>query len=687
MSREYAAETRNASVTGEDEESKAVLQCVLEDLRTAETERTKYEEDWDKYQRMYKCILDASKYPWRSRIFDPESYSVVETICPRITNTLVGGAEVFGVKPTGGEDVQKSENTERLLNYQADRMNLYESGGQGFKTSLIEGTGHWKFRWAKEFEPRYEETPTVVPVMDEYGQPVMDETGMPQSELKVEYKKTWECVYDNPKLDWVDNRDIFVDPLATSPEDARFIIHRTYVTRDYLKKKQLEGVYKNANDIAGMAPVASSNADPDEKKVDRGTITFHEKQLEDVELLERWGAYDIDGDGYLEETVIVVANRNTVIKIDYNKLPGAGKPFLRYTPIPDPGKYHGISPLQPIASIQDALNDRTNQIGDAINLTINPMYKKNRWADIDDDDLVSRPGGVIEMNSLGDLEALQPPNLPGAAFAEIGRFESIIQKTTGTFDVARGAVSERQETATTTIALQNVAEIRFKTMAMLAERQFIRPLGSLMIRYNKLYMTQPRQIRILGNDFMLDPSTAQEQRPATSQQLPPGTPPQVAQMLPALIGGGDKFVEVSKDNLAEDPDIYAVGAALEIGASKDMQLNNILKFLQISSNPIFMQNPLFTINHAALIERMPYLMNLKLKQPVITKGNPMLAYAEMQQEKQLADGMMMSKIQGGMPPGSSAMRPGGPPSPQGEMPSRTKGELAKSEVPANQPQP
>jgi len=662
----------------EDDPTKQILRCVLDDLSIAEQEMAKHKTSWDKYQRMYKCILDAGKYPWRSKVYDPEAYSVVETICPRITNTLLGGAEIFGVKPTGGEDVQKAENTERLLNYQADRMELYLSGGAGFKTALIEGTGHWKFRWVKEFEPRYEETPDLIVAKDEAGNPLFDEVGMPQSELKINYKKTWECVYDNPKLDWADNRDLFVDPLATSVQSARFIIHRSYVTKDYLKKKQLEGVYKNVDKIAAISPVGGKTS-TDEKQVDRGTITYSEKQLEDVEILERWGSYDIDGDGYLEETVITIANRNTVLNIDYNKLPGAGKPFLRFTPIPISGEYYGMSPLQSFETIQDALNDRTNQIGDAINLTINPMYKKNRWADISDDDLVSRPGGVIEMNSLQDLEALNPPMMQPNVFTEIARFESIIQKSSGTFDVARGAVAERQETATTTIALQNVAEIRFKTMAILAERQFIRPLGNLMIRYNKIYMTQPRQIRIIGNDFMLDPSTAT----APQGQQMPGVPPQqgaqqIPGSLPPLMGGGEQFATISRDNLAEDPDIYAVGAALEIGVSKEMQLNNILKFLQISANPMFAQNPLFSINHAALIERMPYLMNLKLKQPVITKGNPMLAYQEIMQEKSLADGVMMGEIQGGMPPGTMT-KPGGPPS-------RTKGELAKSDVPANDEQ-
>lgn len=669
-----------------------VLRCVVDDYAIAEQERTKYEDGWDRNQRSYKSILDVGKYPWRSKIFVPESYSVVQTIAPRIINTLLGNAEVFGIKPTGNEDVQKAENTERLLNYQADRMNLYEVGGSGVLTSLIEGTGHWKFRWAKEFEPRYEEVPDLIVAEDADGNPVFnEETGLPESELKINYKKTWETVYDNPKLEWVDNRDLAIDPLATSPENARFIIHRTYVTKDYLKKKQLEGVYSNVDDIKGIAPTSGSQTARDDKKLpDRAAITFNETQLDEVEILERWGLYDIDDDGYLEETVITVANRNTVLKVDYNKLPGAGKPFLRYTPIPVPGQYYGMSALDPFSTLQDALNDRTNQVGDAVNLSINPMYKKNRWADIDDDDLISRPGGVIEMNSLGDLEALLPPQLPGAAFTEIGRFESLIQKATGTYDVSRGAVAERQETATTTIALQNVAEIRFKTMAILCERQFIRPLGSLMIRYNKIYMTQPRQIRILGNDFMLDPSTAQmgggmPQGPQGGGGMPQmpgmggGMSPQMGglpQMPPGLMGGGNQFVTVSKDNLAEDPDIYAVGAALEVGVSKDMQLNNILKFLQISANPAFMQNPLFSINHAALIERMPYLMNLKLKQPVITQGNPMLAYQEIQKEQAMADAMMQTDIAGGMPPGASTQ--------EGGIPSRTKGELAKSSNPDNQ---
>ena len=683
MNRTDASNDQTAANDAENDVMKDALQCVLDDFIAAETARSDHESDWDRYFRKYSCILDKGKYPWRSKVFDPEAYAMIETICPRITNTLLGGAEVFGIKPTGNEDVQKAENTERLLNYQADRMNLYEVGGEGFKEALIYGTGLWKLRWCKEFEPRYETVPRQQAVQDENGNPMVDDMGMPQMEIVEDYKKSWVVVYDNPKLDRVDIKALYPDPLADSVESARYMIHRFYRSRDYLKKKKLEGIYKWDGEIPATPSASTSDSrESDKKNAERTTVVFNDKQLDDVELLERWGLFDIDGDGYLEECVITVANRSTVLRVEYNKLPGAHKPFIRYTPIPIPGSFYGMSSIQPIDSITDALNDRTNQIGDAINLTINPMYKKVRWSEIDDDDCVSRPGGVIEMNSLGDLEPLALPAFPPAAFGEISRFEGKIQKASGVFDVARGT-GDPNAPATTTIALQNVAEIRFKTMAMLAERQFIRPLGSNMIRYNRVYMSQPRQIRVIGNDFLLDPS---------NQQMG-GMNPQMGQGAPGM-GMQDPnqggFIEVSKENLAQDPDIYAVGAALEIGTSKEMQLNNMLKFMQVTANPAFMQNPLFSIDYSALVERFPYLMNMKLKRPVVMKGNPMLAYQEMQQQKAqeqaqqqgdraIADQMMIQHMtgQGGGPPGG----PGGAP-----VPSRVEGELKKSDVPANQPQ-
>lgn len=621
-----------------------MLDKVLADFTAAETARSEHEADWDRYFKKYMCTLGAKSAKWRSNIFDPETFSMVETIYPRLLNTIAGAPEVFGVKPTAQDDVENAQATEHLLNYQADRMDLYCAGGDGFKDALIYGTGHWLISWRREFEPRYV-------MQDEIQMEPDPQTGMPIPVLYEKQQKDFVPVYDDPWLERLDIKAVYPDPLGTSIENSRFIIHRCFRSRDYLKKKEMEGVYVDIDKIPKSLNATEADTRNDQtKQATRDTVEFHDEQMQDVELLVYYGKYDIDGDGLLEEAVITVANRAVVITNPkdekktgfYNPFPGGQKPFLKLCLIPIPGSYYGLSPIMPIDSLQDNLNERINQIGDNLELAIHGMWKMVKWADIDEDQLVSRPGGVVEVNQLQDLESLTFPAVFQNAYPEIQRIEGKIQKASGAFDVVRGMTPENQQTATTTITLANSGEIRFKTMMMQIERQFIRPLGNWMIRLNDKYMPQQKRIRVLGNDMF-------------TQQ------------------GAQSFLTVSKEMLVNNPDIYAVGAALEVGVNKEMQLQKILQVLQIFTNPIFQQNPLKSVDIWAAAEQVPYLMNLKLKRPLISDGNPMLAYQQMMMDQQIANQMVQQEMMAGAPPG--AMATGQMPT-QG-VPSRVKGELKK----------
>jgi hypothetical protein len=367
----------------------------------------------------------------------------------------------------------------------------------------------------------------------------------------------------------------------------------------------------------------------------------------DVTLLEYWGQYDIDGDGYLEECLITVAKDSQVLlRLDYAPFTGGFKPFLRYTPIPVPGKFHGLSPLSVMAGLQDALNDRINQVGDNISLVLNRMWKKNKWADIDDNQLVSTPGGIVDVNQMTDLEPLEMQDIVPSVFPEKAEYRQQIQKAMGTFDYAKGNAPGRQEAATTVIALQNVAEIRFKTMALYFERMVVRPLGNMLIKLNKQYMNGPREIRILG-DIALETGMEQAQ-----------------------------FQTVAPDDLVINPDIYAVGAAMDVGVSKEMQLKNVMSFLTIlAGSPQLMMNPLYYVDFVPILKVLPSLLNLKLGSPlVVERGNPLVAHQEVQREQQMEDQMIMGLMgaQGQMEADKQK---------EGEkVPSRTKGELKKSKV-------
>jgi len=641
---------------------KDILTHVVEDLNAARDARDTQsrEAEWEEHHRKYMCELEIGRIPWRSRIFDPEPFAALETVLPRVTNTMLAAPEVFGVKPTEQGDVGKARKSEILLNYQAERMNLYEKGGEIAKDAFIYGTGLGMVPWRKEYEPRI----NYFPVLDELGHPIKDpRTGQPAMRPEKEFVK----VFDDPDLDRVDIKDMYVDPNATTFRDARFAVHRTLRTRDYLKKKEAEGVYNNID----LIPKADSSGDYNRRDDIRRThrkdpespesIALHDEALDLITLHSYYGQYDIDDDGYLEECIIVLANESTVIRADYNPFPGGFKPFIRYTPIPIPGSFYGMSLYKPIDGISDALNDRTNQIGDANNLTINPMYKVNRFADIDPNQLVSSPGGVVEMNQMTDLEVMDSPSLPGEAFAEIGRLENKIQKALGTYDYAAGGAPQRQEAATTVISLQQVAEIRFKAMAILFERQVIQPLGNMMLKLNKEYMGPQREIRIVGRPAIEDMQEAQ-------------------------------FEQISKDDIVENPDIYAVGAALDPGVNKQQQLEKLERFLAvIAGNPTIMMNPMFGIDLSPIIEAYPYLLDLHkiIKRPVIIpNGNPMLAYEQMQKDEEMADGMMMQQMGAMQAMGQSQMEAeqaqSVPDKSAANAPSRTKGELKKDGGKKNQ---
>jgi len=638
-----------------------ILTHVVEDLnaaRDAQDQNNRVAE-WEEHHRKYMCELEVGRIPWRSRVYDPEPFAALETVLPRVANPILAAPEVFGVKPTEQGDVGKARKSQVLLNYQAERMNLYEVGGMIAKDGFIYGTSYGMVTWRKEFEPRINH----YPVLDDFGHPIKDpRTGQPVMRPEKEFVK----VFDDPDLTRVDIEDMFVDPNATSFKDARYVVHRTNRTRDYLKKKEAEGVYKNVD----LIPKANSSGDYNRRDDIRRThrndpespesISLHDEALDLITLHSYYGQYDIDGDGYLEECLIVLANESTVIRADYNPFPGGFKPFIRYTPIPIPGSFYGMSLFKPIDGISDALNDRTNQIGDANNLTINPMYKVNRFADIDPNQLVSSPGGVVEMNQMSDLEVLDSPSLPGEAFAEIGRLENKIQKALGTYDYAAGGAPQRQEAATTVISLQQVAEIRFKAMAILFERQIVQPLGNIMLKLNKEYMGPQRQVRIVGRPAIEDMQDAQ-------------------------------FEQVGQDDIVVNADIYAVGAALDPGVNKQQQLEKLERFLAvIAGNPTIMMNPMFGVNLSPLLEAYPYLLDLHkiIKEPIITAVNPMLAYEQMQKDEDMADQAMMQQMGAMQAMGQSQMESeqaqSVPDKSAANAPSRTKGELKKDGGKKNQ---
>src|SRR3990167_2622128 len=121
---------------------------------------------------------------------------------------MVANLPKFRYEPREESDNQAIEQMSRLVDYQLDRMVFFKKLKMWAKDTLIFGTGIVKVCWFRDDDKEY----------------------------------------NDPQLESVDLLDFFPDPKATEMDSGDFVIHRTVVSKSFLKsQKGPDGkeLYKN----------------------------------------------------------------------------------------------------------------------------------------------------------------------------------------------------------------------------------------------------------------------------------------------------------------------------------------------------------------------------------------------------------------------------------------------------------
>ena len=92
------------------------------------------------------------------------------------------------------------------------------------------------------------------------------------------------------------------------------------------------------------------------------------------------------------------------------------KPYIMASYEPVTGQPYGISAMQIIEPLAHELNTQRNQRIDNVSFSLNIQRKVRRSADIDFEQLVSRPGGVIEVDSMDDVMDMPPAPIQVGAY-------------------------------------------------------------------------------------------------------------------------------------------------------------------------------------------------------------------------------------------------------------------------------
>jgi hypothetical protein len=520
-------EIEGEDIFPEDEEERAKIIEWVDNIYTlGDDAKFGYKDRWEKYYKMYRSyVKKRPKGDWKSRVWMPVAFYVIETITPR----LVAQLPKFTVAPVGAEDTQGAELMERLLDWATDQSELYLELVKALKSALLYGTGVLKTSYEERTayaitrEPVVEEVTAEVPTgfLDVDGapitqstvvgqQPVMDETtGKPKTTV---VRRPY-ISYAGPIAEAVDIDDFFVDPVADSIETARWVIHRVYRDKQHLEKMFKEGVYHRPESQQWDQFLQEHSSLKRQASVDLGMGTPSQKDVSLIELLEVW----------TPKTLLTVAGTggqngmSLLLRAERNPWGHGEIPFARIVDHLVPHEFWGIGELEPLEGIQDLLNSLWNSRIDNVKLVLNSMFLAVMDYIEDPSDLQVRPSGVIRVKEGVPLsEAIRPMELgevTQSSYTEAAELERMTEKVSGVSPYQTGTDSASvNRTATGVALISEQGNTRFAHKVRIAEltgfRRLARHFASIIQQFSPPEIVVRTLNEVEGFQFLTIPAEA-----------------------------------------------------------------------------------------------------------------------------------------------------------------------------------
>jgi hypothetical protein len=561
-----------------DEKQKKLLDKILENFDSARTDRKDLEDGWLNDYKAYRGVLEPSasgRHKWRSRLFIPATFKAVEGIYPRGMLALFTVPDFFDVMPRESGDVDQAEIVKKLLEYYFEKMDLFTNFGRFFKQMLLYGTSVGKIYWQKDS------------MMKTSARSIFGIKLPPITEEIVKF--------DGPYFEPIDLWDFYTDPKVGDLSSWK--IHRTWRTIDDLRASSIK--YENLDEVEKMAAeLKKEDSSQSERIYAAGRSLPKETRKGLVEILEYWNEDNSE--------VVTVANQGIIIKQRPNPFNHMDHPFIygNYTMIP----FEFYTPGVPAScrDLQWQLNDTTNQRMDNVNLILNRMFKVVKGMGVNLSQVVSKPGGILQMDSPEAVTPLETPDITQAAYLEATNIERKIEEVTGATKYTIGTGTETSRRTATEAKIQSLTgDERFNLMVRFLESQVIKPLIRKSYQLLQQFMTIDKVIRIVGAE-------------------------------------GEKWITVNPEDIKSDYDFEPAGSVRT--ATRDAIQAQLINFLAIAQN-----NP--TVNSTEILKRIWENFGFKDADRIIRSQEQM---------------MQMASLQAGMGQGMGGPGPSGPSAPPTE---------------------
>jgi hypothetical protein len=434
---------------------------------------------------------------WQSNVQIPYIQSAVETMVPRI----IDARPEFTVLGRNEEEQVKAEKQQKLMDYFWESAGMDSTTEDFVRATLIYGTGFLQVSWKKDVRTlKFLKSKDV-------------------SSKKYKWEAEEKTFFDGPMCEWIDNYTLWYDWHNTARKSKQFWFKRIVLTEAEIRrrypmadKERLQmAINSPGGDLIDYAAIRqqvrttnlyTTKSSAAQMMSSSGTIygtdkyySTQDNTLKMYEVYEWWRPFD---DSY---SVIVGGSYVPIFKDGAMPIPMDFKeaPFIDASYLKIPGEFEGYGLPLILESPQIMLNLVKNQRLDAATLSIHKMWIVNPLANINKDELVTRPFGIIYSIDPNGVREIQFSDIKASAYKEEELLKNDMQYASGVDDFSMGVGGGASNSAT------EVRHLRESTLERV--RMFVNHLGDAyadVLRYwmdlTRQLFTEKMTIRIIGQD-------------------------------------------------------------------------------------------------------------------------------------------------------------------------------------------
>lgn len=487
---------------------------VLDHVEKATRYRQPFEPVWDEIRDNY-CVVPFGTSPsstlealmgyattgtatatidGRSRLKDPETHQVIETITSQALLLLLGPLDYLRAIPYYNPD--KARFIERLLMSYMAQPGEYRTHYQLIKNAFSYGTAYVEIGWQTLSRMQ----PVRRPATDmQSGLTIYDENGRP-----VQVTSQEEVIYrDCPLVTEIPIRQFYPDASGTRIHKDMYGVAKGFRVGKYMAEKLMDATTWNCREAVRRALNRLGKG---------GSVPQDRKQMEFPNLstmppdayglnagFEFWGEVPFNRPGGRNRVIALWAGE----RVRAHPIPfiDGEIPIKEIVINPMGGRHYGISPAEVIRFLQDSTDNFLMLFNDAGDLAIRgPILMGQAFGGDPERLKASMLNDVIKCRNVDAVKPLER-DMGALTFAaqEMARRILRIREAAGATNPLQAIPGPVEKTATETTELVRLASQRVQTMVELVERDDYPWIGRTIHSRFRQFGTQ-EMLAVLNNE-------------------------------------------------------------------------------------------------------------------------------------------------------------------------------------------